>query len=71
LKGEEVSHIAVLHDEEVPIALWVGVELPSKVLSNLTTCGWSSRAMVLTSWRRKRFSCGSLIILRLEMHLTA
>ena len=32
LDGVEVAHVAVLHDEEVPIALCVNANVPSKVL---------------------------------------
>jgi hypothetical protein len=71
LQVVQVALVAVLHDKEVPVSLCVGGGVPSKVLSNLTILGWSSMAMVLISCRRKRLSCGSLIILRLEMHLMA
>lgn len=39
LDGVEVAHVAVLHNEKVPIAVYVMMGVPSKVLYNLTILG--------------------------------
>jgi hypothetical protein len=46
---EEIAHIAVFEDEEVPICLWIGGGVPSNVLRSLTIFGWLRIAIVLIS----------------------
>lgn len=67
----KIAHITVLHDQKVPITVYVMMGVPSKVLKSLTILGCYKAAMVLISWMRLFLSCGSLIIFFLERHLMA
>ena len=71
LHGVKITHVAVLHHQEVPVSLYIIRLVPSKVLNNLTMFGCYNAAIVFIYWMRLFLSCGSLIIFFLERHLIA
>ena len=67
----QVAHVAVLHDQKIPISIYFYIDVPSNVLYSFTMFGCSSEAIVLISWIKLFLSWGSLIIFFFDKHLIA